>query len=207
MNQTIIFVGLSIVVPIIIFIFIYILKNKKLYINYHLTRQCNYQCGFCFHTAKTSYVLPLEDAKRGLKLLANYGLAKINFAGGEPFYVKRGKYVGELLKYCKEELKIEICSVVTNGSIIHDKPRWFKTYGQYLDVFAVSCDSFVNDVNKKIGRFNPSKPNQSQIIQNCADLCVQYNISFKINTVVNTCNWNENMLEHIQVEIYLFIMN
>ena len=29
-------------------------------VNYHFTRKCNYSCGFCFHTAKTSYVLPLE---------------------------------------------------------------------------------------------------------------------------------------------------
>ena len=38
-------------------------------VNYHFTRQCNYHCGFCFHTAKTSYVLPLEQAKRGLRML------------------------------------------------------------------------------------------------------------------------------------------
>ena len=34
-------------------------------VNYHFTRQCNYSCGFCFHTAKTSFVLPLEKAKQG----------------------------------------------------------------------------------------------------------------------------------------------
>lgn len=42
-------------------------------VNYHFTRQCNYQCGFCFHTAKTSFVLPLDDAKRGLMLLKEAG--------------------------------------------------------------------------------------------------------------------------------------
>ena len=42
-------------------------------VNYHLTRQCNYKCGFCFHTAKTSYRLDLEDAKRGLKMLKDAG--------------------------------------------------------------------------------------------------------------------------------------
>ena len=42
-------------------------------VNYHFTRQCNYQCGFCFHTAKTSFVLPIDEAKRGLKLLAEAG--------------------------------------------------------------------------------------------------------------------------------------
>lgn len=42
-------------------------------VNYHFTRQCNYKCGFCFHTAKTSFVLPLDEAKRGLKLLKESG--------------------------------------------------------------------------------------------------------------------------------------
>ena len=42
-------------------------------VNYHFTRKCNYQCGFCFHTAKTSYVLNLQDAKRGLKMLKDAG--------------------------------------------------------------------------------------------------------------------------------------
>lgn len=42
-------------------------------VNYHFTRKCNYRCGFCFHTAKTSFVLPLEEAKRGLKLLKDAG--------------------------------------------------------------------------------------------------------------------------------------
>lgn len=42
-------------------------------VNYHFTRKCNYKCGFCFHTAKTSFVLPLEEAKRGLHLLKESG--------------------------------------------------------------------------------------------------------------------------------------
>lgn len=42
-------------------------------VNYHFTRKCNYKCGFCFHTAKTSFVLPLEEARRGLKLLQEAG--------------------------------------------------------------------------------------------------------------------------------------
>lgn len=42
-------------------------------VNYHFTRQCNYKCGFCFHTAKTSFVLPINEAKRGLKMLKDAG--------------------------------------------------------------------------------------------------------------------------------------
>ena len=43
-------------------------------VNYHFTRKCNYKCGFCFHTAKTSFVLPMNEAKRGLKMLRESGM-------------------------------------------------------------------------------------------------------------------------------------
>ena len=48
-------------------------KTTPISVNYHFTRQCNYKCGFCFHTSKTSFVLPLEKAKCGLKLLKDSG--------------------------------------------------------------------------------------------------------------------------------------
>ena len=50
------------------------LSETAISVNYHFTRQCNYQCKFCFHTAKTSFVLPLEEAKRGLKKLHDAGM-------------------------------------------------------------------------------------------------------------------------------------
>lgn len=47
--------------------------SKVLSVNYHFTRRCNYRCGFCFHTAKTSFELPLDKAKEGLRLLKEAG--------------------------------------------------------------------------------------------------------------------------------------
>lgn len=61
-------------------------------VNYHFTRKCNKECGFCFHTAKTSHKAPLEEAKHGLVLLKDAGMKKLNFAGGEPFLYP--KYLG-----------------------------------------------------------------------------------------------------------------
>lgn len=61
-------------------------------VNYHFTRKCNKECGFCFHTAKTSHIATPEEAKRGLVLLRNAGMRKLNFAGGEPFLYP--KYLG-----------------------------------------------------------------------------------------------------------------
>ena len=48
--------------------------------------------GVCFHTAKTSYHLPLDEAKKGLAMLKDEGMKKVNFSGGEPFLIQGGHY-------------------------------------------------------------------------------------------------------------------
>lgn len=117
-------------------------------VNYHFTRKCNYSCGFCFHTAKTSYLAPLRDVKTALRKLADLGMKKINMAGGEPFLYPG--HLGEICKYCKEVLKLESVSIVTNGSKV--RKQFFRKYGQYVDILAVSVDSFDEEINVKIGR-------------------------------------------------------
>lgn len=132
-------------------------KNRSriipLSVNYFFHRKCNYQCKFCFHTAKTSDCLPLAKAKQGLFLLSMEGMKKINFSGGEPFL--KATYLGELVKYCKVELKCESVTIVSNGSMI--KEEWFQKYGQYLDIIAISCDSFNEQTLRDIGRFQKGK--------------------------------------------------
>ena len=78
-----------------------------------------------------------------MALLKAAGMKKINFAGGEPFM--NVEFLGQLAKYCKETLQIESVSVVTNGSKVTRK--WLAKYGNYLDIMAVSCDSFDNTTN------------------------------------------------------------
>lgn len=169
-------------------------KNIPLSVNYHFTRQCNYNCGFCFHTAKTSFVLPLEEAKKGLKMLADEGMEKINFSGGEPFLKDRGKYLGEMVKFCKKDLKLPSVTIVSNGSLITEE--WFQEYGECLDILAISCDSFDPEINDKIGRRSGKKSHLSSL-RRVREWCTQYRVAFKINTVVNTYNKDENMNEEI----------
>ena len=83
-------------------------------------------------------------------MLAAAGMKKINFSGGEPFIVKDGAFLGECVRFCKEELDIESVTVVTNGSRV--TRQWMQEFGYYLDIMAVSCDSFNEDTNAKIGR-------------------------------------------------------
>ena len=57
------------------------------------------------------------------------GMEKINFSGGEPFIHQKGKFVGELVRYCKEDLKLPSVTIVSNGSLITEE--WFQEYGMY----------------------------------------------------------------------------
>jgi radical S-adenosyl methionine domain-containing protein 2 len=123
-------------------------SNIPVSVNYFPSRKCNYTCGFCFHTDTSSYVLPIDEAKRGLQLLKEAGMRKLNIAGGEPFLYPR--LLTELLQYGKEELDIESISIVSNGSKITEK--WMRENCQWLDILAISCDSFNPETNKKIGR-------------------------------------------------------
>ena len=166
---------------------------KPLSVNYHFTRECNFQCGFCFHTAKTSDKLSLEEAKHGLQSLKDAGMAKLNFAGGEPLLPKHHAFLGELIRYVKEDLKIESVSVVTNGSFLTKCRDWFAKNGQFIDILAVSCDSVNEETNVKIGRASGGRGRQLEYLRLAKRLCEQYDIKFKINTVVSSYTWQEDM--------------
>ena len=167
-------------------------KYKPESVNFHYTRLCNFSCGFCFHTKKSSDKLPIEDAIRGCDMLKKAGTRKLNIAGGEPFIYPR--YLGELIKQCKENIKIEKISVITNGSLV--KKDFFEKFGKYIDVFGVSCDSFNKETNIKIGR--GKKGENVQKLFEIRELCKQYGIKFKLNTVVCNYNKDENMVENIK---------
>lgn len=159
-------------------------------VNYHFTRRCNKICGFCFHTATTSYRETLPNAMRGLRLLKEAGMKKLNFAGGEPFLYT--KFLGSLIDYCKQDLKLESVSIVTNGSLV--TKEFLQKHGHNIDILAVSCDSFNEATNLAIGR---GSGDQLTKLHNIAMWCQQIGIKFKLNTVVCRLNMNEDMNEHI----------
>jgi radical S-adenosyl methionine domain-containing protein 2 len=155
-------------------------------VNYHFTRQCNKSCGFCFHTATTSFRQPEHDAKRGLALLKKVGMRKINFAGGEPFLYPR--LLGSMLAFCKGELGLESVSIVTNGSLVEES--FLKRWGQYIDILAASCDSSNEQTNIATGR---GSGNQVRKLSQIAQWCKDFGIKFKLNTVVCRLNYMEDM--------------
>lgn len=171
------------------------LASKVRSVNFHICRKCNYACKFCFHSQKNTFLLPLDEAKKGLKLLKHAGMEKINFAGGEPFI--HDMYLGELCRYSKEELDLAV-SIISNGSLI--RPYWMKLFGEYVDILGVSIDSFNSETNAVIGRGASSNIKNNHIDQtfHVRDLCSQYGIAFKMNTVVCSLNWEEDMTEFVK---------
>lgn len=119
-------------------------------------------------------------------------MRKINFAGGEPFL--HPKFLGAMIDYCKEVLRLESISIVSNGSLV--KEPFLGKHGHNIDILAVSCDSFNEATNIKIGR---GSGNQVEKLYEIAAWCQKYNIKFKLNTVVNKFNKIENMNEHISI--------
>lgn len=165
-------------------------KTIPLSVNYHFTRRCNYECSFCFHTDTNSYIAPLDDAKAGLLRLSQAGMKKVNFAGGEPFLY--ASMLGKMVDYCKQDLKVESVSIVSNGSKITE--GWIRAHAANLDILAISCDSFDETTNIKIGRGKGTHISQ---LFRVAGWCREYGVLFKLNSVICTYNHDEDMNRHI----------
>lgn len=116
-------------------------------------------------------------------------MKKINISGGEPFL--KPTFVGEILKFCKVNLKLESTSIICNGSKV--TLAWMDKWGQYLDIMGVSCDSFDEDTNVQIGRSENGKGSHTSKVFQVAEWCRDRGILFKLNTVVNRYNVNEDM--------------
>ena len=165
---------------------------KPVSVNYFFSRVCNFSCGFCFHTPKSEFILSLSEAKSGLANLQSSGMLKINFSGGEPF-LYADRFLGPMVKFCKQDLQLESVSIVSNGSRI--QRAWLEEYGPYVDILAISCDSFSQETNRRIGRGTGGR-NIEQLYK-IRRWCQEFEIKFKINTVVNAFNWQEDMNERI----------
>ena len=97
-----------------------------------------------------------------------------------------------MLRFCKGDLGLESCSIVTNGSLVD--ARFLSEYGRYIDVLAVSCDSFDEATNVAIGR--GAGDNVAQLFR-IALMCREHGIKFKLNTVMCRLNVAEDMNEQV----------
>ena len=170
---------------------------KRITVNWHLEKDCNYKCKFCY--AHFSHINTNLNINQGFSLIDEIkknDIYKINFAGGEPLL---NKNVGEFIKYSKQQgLKT---SIITNGSRMTKK--WLTKYGRNLDQIGISCDSIDNITNTKIGRGFGNHVEITERLLSRINLMNEndgLNIQTKLNTVVLRNNhvedWNDFIIRN-----------
>lgn len=84
---------------------------------------------------------------------------------------------------------IESISIMSNGSKVTEK--CLCENATFIDILAVSCDSFEPETNIKIGRGRSGK-NMEQLTK-VAGWCQQFSIKFNVNNIGCSLNWDEDM--------------
>ncbi|EJG0619918.1 viperin family antiviral radical SAM protein [Vibrio vulnificus] len=180
-------------------------KANELVINWHMTEVCNYSCKYCFakwgrpkelHRSEQAIANLLDKLAdyfiKGtpvLKEKLGYESVRLNFAGGEPMMLGN-TFVTALVLAKQKGFKT---SIITNGHyLIHGKSPLPK---DTLDMIGISFDSQYLSTRMKIGR-NDRKGNSfgvNDLTHALANLTQsQTGIKTKINTVINSLNWEED---------------
>ena len=155
-------------------------------------------CKFCFATfqdVKQTILpkghLPREQALEVVKMLSQYGFEKISFAGGEPTLCP---WLPELIELAKDLGMTTM--IITNGSNLSD--RFLKNNHEKLDWIGISIDSLSGNSNLKIGRaISGSKALCLDDYKSIVTKVKAHGYGLKINTVVNSMNFAEDMTDFI----------
>ncbi len=157
------------------------------------------RCKFCFATfqdVKQSILpkghLPEKEAIQVVHALADIGFDKITFAGGEPLLCP---WLGSLIKEAHHRGLTTM--IVSNGSCL--TKEWLEKHQNILDWITLSIDSLNPSSNLKTGRAIVGKKvltteYYSQVIEHIHQL----GFRLKINTVVSSVNYLEDMAAFIQ---------
>ena len=170
-------------------------------VNFHLWEPCNMDCEFCFATFQDvkremklpKGHLPKEDCLLVVDQIAEVGFEKINFVGGEPTLCP---WLPDLIVRAKGHGMTT--SIVTNGSRITD--QWLDDLNGNLDWIGLSIDTVDPEKSVRIGRAIAGKiPITEEKYLDIINEIKRHGIRLKINTVVNSVNWEEDLTPFIQV--------
>lgn len=170
-------------------------------VNIHLWEPCNMKCGFCFATfqdVKQEMNLPKghlleENCLLLVDQIAEFGFDKSNFVGGEPTLCP---WLPNLIAQAKGHGMTT--SIVTNGSRITD--QWLDNLNRSLDWIGLSIDTVDPEKSVRIGRAVAGKiPITEEKYLDIIGKIKHHGIRLKINTVVNSVNWKEDLTPFIHL--------
>lgn len=163
-------------------------------VNFHLWEPCNMRCRFCFarfqdvkQTILPKGHLSREQAINVVIQLAEFGFEKITFAGGEPTLCP---WLNELIAIAKSAGMTTM--IVTNGSMLTDE--FLTVNRESLDWIALSIDSLNPNTNMVSGRAIAGKNVLTvEYYTAIIEKIKRHGYGLKINTVVNSLNYHEDM--------------
>ena len=164
------------------------------YLRLAVNEKCNLRCIYCMPEEgvqllnKDQYLSKLE-IKRIISLFTQMGITKIRFTGGEPLLRKD---ISELIRYAKNECKIEQVHLTTNGIILNKYLDQLSRAG--LSGINISLDSLRPERFKKITR----RDKLQQVLDNI--ILVQDSVipSLKINVVFMRGFNDDELLDFVE---------
>lgn len=150
------------------------------YARISLTDKCNLKCVYCmpedrvYENNLINNTLSLHDYKFIINGLAQVGISKIRFTGGEPLLYPN---LIELIKYTRFECNINDIAITTNGIGLDEIASELKQSG--LKTVNISLDSLKSYKYKSITRGG----NLTDVLKSI-NVCLSLGIKVKINCVV-----------------------
>jgi radical S-adenosyl methionine domain-containing protein 2 len=153
-------------------------------VNWHLISECNYRCRFCFARNLGEAPVSFDEGVGIIRKLADMGMDKINFAGGEPLLHPR------LLDYCAVAKEFGMTtSITTNGSCLHE--NLIARMSEVVDWIALSIDSGSDEIEARLGR---GCGNHVMHCTEVARIIREAGIRLKMNTTITSLTYGENMI-------------
>ncbi|MCB9764436.1 MAG: radical SAM protein [Alphaproteobacteria bacterium] len=151
--------------------------------NYHVNRACNARCRFCFAVfSEVPGALSRGDALRLIAALAEAGVEKLNFAGGEPTLWPH------LAPALREARRLGLTtSIVTNGFRLG---RVLDQAADCVDWVGFSVDSWSERTEVALGR------GRGDHVARCVALAARaraLGVRVKLNTVLTALNADEDL--------------
>ena len=165
-------------------------------VNWHLEAYCNYGCKFCYAPLREQREKERISKDEGfiiLQNIADYGVEKINFVGGEPML---NPHIDDWIIAAKE-LGL-VTSIVSNGTKMTEE--WLLRMSSYLDWLGLSIDASNDKIHAHIGRgrIGEIRDNKSSHLKRCLEIsrfAKKIGYGLKLNTVVCSENIFDDMSE------------